>query len=82
MDITTIPLSELQTDPQGLLNECCNTGRPIVVELPDHRMVAIQSLEPGASDDSLVDDLLASNAAFRALVEKSKAGPRKDFRGK
>jgi hypothetical protein len=30
-------------------------------------------------DDTLVDDLLESNPAFRALVEKSKAGPSKPF---
>jgi hypothetical protein len=28
---------------------------------------------------SIVDELLASNAAFRALVAKSKASPRKPF---
>jgi hypothetical protein len=80
MDIMTIPLSQLQTDPQRLLSECCDTGRPLVVELPDHRFVAIQSIEP-SSDDSLVDILLESNADFRALVEKSKASPRRDFLG-
>jgi hypothetical protein len=79
MDIEMIPLSQLQTDPQSLLSECCDSGRPLVVELPDHRLVAIQSIEPGDSDDSLVNDLLASNAAFRALVAKSKASPRRDF---
>ena len=81
MDITMIPLSQLQTDPQGLLSECCDTGRPLVVELPDHRLVSIQSIEPGEANDSLVDDLLKSNAAFRALVEKSKSSPRKEFLG-
>lgn len=80
MDIELIPLSQLQADPQSLLNECCDTGRPIVVELPDHRLVSIQSIEPGETDDSLVSDLLESNAAFRALVEKSKASPRRDFK--
>jgi hypothetical protein len=79
MDIEMIPLSQLQTDPQNLLNECCDTGRPIVVKLPDHRLVAIQSIEPNDSDDSLVSDLLESNPSFRALVEKSKASPRKIF---
>ena len=58
MDIESIPLSQLQTDPQGLLSECCDTGRPLVVELPDHRLVAIQSIEPSDIDDSLVSDLL------------------------
>jgi len=74
-----IPLSQLQTDPQSLLSECCDSGRPIVVELPDHRLVAIQSIEPDDSNDTLVSDLLESNPTFRALVEKSKASPRKEF---
>jgi hypothetical protein len=79
MSIETIPLSQLQMNPQGLLSECCDTGRPIIVELPDHRFVSIQSIEPGDVDDSLVDDLIASNAMFRALIQRSKQSPRKDF---
>jgi hypothetical protein len=79
MDIELIPLSQLQTDPQTLLSECCDSGRPIVVELPDHRLVAIQSIEADDSNDTLVSDLLESNPSFRALVEKSKAGQRKKF---
>ena len=79
MDIEMIPLSQLQTDPQSLLRECCDSGRPIVVELPDHRLVAIQSIEPDDSNDSLVSDLLESNPSFRALVEKSKASSRREF---
>jgi hypothetical protein len=49
-----------------------------VVELPDNCLVAIQGLEPG-DDDDLVDRLLESNPSFRALVEKSKASPRRPF---
>ncbi len=37
-----------------------------------------QPLDPG-EDDSLIDELLESNAEFRALAAKSKAGPRKQF---
>jgi hypothetical protein len=73
-----IPLSRLEADPQGTLTECCESGEAFVVELPDHRFVAIQSLEP-TDDDSLASDLLESNAAFRALAAKSLAGPRKPF---
>jgi hypothetical protein len=51
----------------------------LVVELPDHRLVSIQSLEPDDSDDNLVSDLLANNPDFQELVEKSKASPRMDF---
>jgi hypothetical protein len=50
----------------------------MVVELPDHRLVAIQSLE-AAEDDDLINELLASHPAFREVVAKSKAGPRKPF---
>jgi hypothetical protein len=79
MDIELIPLSQLQTNPQAVLSGCCDSGRAIVVQLPDDRLVAIQSLEPGNEDDSLVNDLLESNADFRTLVEKSRKSPRKAF---
>jgi hypothetical protein len=78
MSIKLIPLSRLEADPRGTLNECLDSGEALVVELPDHRLVAIQGLEP-CEDDDLVDRLLASNPAFRALVEKSKASPRRPF---
>jgi hypothetical protein len=48
------------------------------LDMPDHRLLAIQSLDLG-EDDSLVDEVLASNPKFRALVAKSKASPRKPF---
>ena len=80
MGIKTIPLSRLEADPRGTLSECADSGQAVVVELPDQRFVAIQSLEP-AEDDSLVDELLATNAAFQALVAKSKASPRKPRTG-
>jgi hypothetical protein len=60
------------------LTECLDSGEALVVELPDHRLVSIQGLEPD-DDDDLVDRLLESNPAFRALVEKSKTSPRKPF---
>ena len=80
MGTRVIPLSQLEADPQGTLSECCRSGQALVVELPDHRLVAIQSLE-ATDDDSLVSDLLESNPAFRAMVAKSKASPRKPFGG-
>ena len=70
-----VPLSRLEADLRGTLNECLDSGQPLVVEMPDHRLVSIQALQ----DDSLVDELLESNPAFRALVEKSKASPRRPF---
>jgi hypothetical protein len=78
VDIKTIPLSRLETDLRGALNECADTGSVLVVELPDGRLIAIQSLDT-TEDDDLVNELLASNPAFRAMAAKSKAGPRKPF---
>jgi hypothetical protein len=78
MPIKTIPLSRLETDLQKTLNECAESGETLVVEMPDHRLLAIHSLDPD-EDDSLIDELLASNPKFQALVAKSKASPRKPF---
>jgi len=50
----------------------------VLVELPDHRLVALQPIQ-GNDTDSLIDELLASNTALQALLAKSKAGPRKPF---
>lgn len=78
MAIKTIPLSRLETDLKKTLNECAESGQTLVVELPDQRLLAIQSLDPN-EDDSLMDELLASNPKFQGLVAKSKASPRKPF---
>lgn len=74
----TIPLSRLEKDVAGTLNQCVDSGETVVIELPDHRLVAIHPVET-ADDESLVNDLLASNPEFQALVAKSKASPRKPF---
>ena len=79
MAIKTIPLSRLEADPLGTLNECANSGEAVVVALPDQRLVAIQPLDP-SEDDSLTSELLESNPEFQALAAKSKASPRKPFR--
>jgi hypothetical protein len=76
MRIKAIPLSRLEADVMGTLRECADSGSMLVVELPDQRLVAIQSLDP-TEDDDLVNELLESNPAFRDLVAKSKAGARK-----
>lgn len=78
MAIKTILLSRLETDLKKTLNECADSGQTLVVELPDQRLLAIQSLDPN-EDDSLMDELLASNPKFQRLVAKSKASPRKTF---
>ena len=78
MAIRTIPLSRLEADLKKTLNECAESGETVVVEMPDQRLLAIQSLD-AREDDSLIDELLASNSKFQALVAKSKASPRKPF---
>lgn len=78
MSIKLIPLSRLEADPGGILSDCLDSGESLVVELPDHRLVAIRGLEPD-EDDDLVDRLIATNPAFRERVRRSKAGPRKPF---
>jgi hypothetical protein len=78
MAIKTIPLSRLETDLEKTLNECAESGETVVVEMPNQLLLAIQSLEP-QEEDTLMDELLASNPKFQALVSKSKANPRKLF---
>jgi hypothetical protein len=78
MAIKTIPLSQLEADPKGTMNECADSGQALVIELPDHRLISVQPLG-GSEDDELVSELLQSNAAFQGLVAKSTASPRKPF---
>jgi hypothetical protein len=78
MAIKTIPLSRLETDLEKTLNECADSGETVVVEMPDQRLLAIQSLE-SQEDDALMDELLASDPKFQALVAMSKASPRRPF---
>jgi hypothetical protein len=78
MSIKTIPLSRLQDSLHATLNECADSGDTVVVELPDQRLVTIQSLD-AAEDDSLIDDLVQTNPKFRAMIARSKAGPRRPF---
>jgi hypothetical protein len=78
MAIKTIPLSRLEMDLAKTLNECAESGETVVVELPDQRLLSIQPLDPN-DDDTLIDELIASNPKFQALVTKSKATRRKPF---
>jgi hypothetical protein len=78
MAIKTIPLSRLEMDLRKTLDECADSGQTVVVEMPDHRLLAIQALDP-QEDDTLMDELLASNPKFQELVAKSKRSPRKPF---
>jgi hypothetical protein len=47
--------------------------------MPDQRLLTIQPLEP-QEDDNLIDELLAADPKFQALVAKSKSSPRKPFK--
>jgi hypothetical protein len=78
MAIKTIPLSRLESDLATTLNECAESGQTFIMELPNQHLVAIQSLD-ASEDDSLIDELLASDPKFRAMIARSKAGPRKPF---
>ena len=81
MPIKTIPLSTLEANLKETLNECADSGQAVVVELPDHRLIAIAAVD-SLKADALVDDLLQSNSAFQELVAKSKASPRRPFAAK
>ena len=74
MNTTVIPLSELQADPEGLLNRCLDSGNGLVVELPDRRRVRIEPFED-EEDDDLIDNLIEHNPKFRDLLTRSAAGP-------
>jgi hypothetical protein len=78
MAIKTIPLSRLETALQETLTDCAETGEAVVVEMPDNRLLVIQSLDPN-EDDDLIDELMITDPRFQALVAKSKASPRKSF---
>jgi len=79
MPIKTIPLSHLETNLTRTLTECSESGETVVVELPEGRLLAIHSLDPREDDDDLIDELLATNPRFKALLQKSKARARKSF---
>ena len=79
MAIKTIPLSQLEADPKGTMNRCADSGQTIVIELPDHRLLAVQPLDSTDENDDLVNELIETNPAFQALIAKSKASPRKPF---
>ena len=77
MAIKTIPLSRLEAELKKTLTDCAESGQTVFVEMPDQRLLVIQPLDP--EDDTLIDELVATNPKFQALVAKSKASPRKPF---
>jgi hypothetical protein len=78
MAIKTIPLSQLETDLNKTLDDCAESGETFVIEMPDQRLLTIQSLDSN-EDDALIDELIESNPRFQALLAKSKSQPRKPF---
>jgi hypothetical protein len=76
MDTKVIPLRDLQSDTEGYLQRCLETGESLIIQLPDSRFVAIQPLD---DDDDLVNELIEHNEAFRSLLAKSAASSRKPF---
>jgi hypothetical protein len=76
MDTKVIPLRDLQADPEGVLGRCYDSGQSFVIELPNRGLISIQPIQ---QDDDLVDDLIANNPEFRALLAKSLAGPREPY---
>ncbi len=76
MDTKVILLSDLQDDLVGVLRRCYDLGESLVIELPDRGLISIRPVDP---DDDLVNELIEENPAFRALLERSLAGPREPF---
>lgn len=79
MNTKVILLNELKSDADSLLKTCCDSGQSLVVELPDQRRVTIQPFE---EDDDLINNLIASNPDFQALLARSAKSPRKLFQPK
>ena len=79
MDTKVIRIEELEANLRGSLQKCYESSEPLFIELPDHGVVAIQPVD---EDDDLVNDLIAHNEAFRAMLARSAASPRKPFRPK
>ena len=56
-------------------------GRPVTMRRVARRAFMPETIprESSEDDDTLVDDLLASNSSFQSLVAKSKASERQPF---
>ncbi len=79
MSTKVIPMSRFEATAAATLVASADSGEAIVVELADGRLMAIQPLDPTDDDDTLVSDLIEHNPAFRALVARAKAEPRRPF---
>jgi hypothetical protein len=76
MTTKVISLDEFEQGLRSVLESCSESGQSVIVELPDHRRVSIQTWD---EDDDLIDRLLENNAEFREMAKKSFAGPRRPF---
>jgi hypothetical protein len=76
MSTKVVPLSDLEANPRAILTRCFDHDEALIVELPDRGLVSIRPVD---ADDDLVDNLIAHNPAFRALLERSLASPREPF---
>jgi hypothetical protein len=56
VSIKTIPLSQLEANPRRTLIECAESGDAFVIELPEQRFVAIQTIAAAEEDDSFTSD--------------------------
>lgn len=72
MTTKVMTLNDVPSKTEDFLRRCCDDGKSMVVELPDHRRVSVQIHD---DDDDLIDRLIEKNAAFRRLLEKSQASP-------
>lgn len=74
MAIKTIPLSRLETELEKTLTKCAESGDTLVVELPDQRLLSIQSLDVQAGEDSRMS-AVAPLLAVRAIEDQSPSAP-------
>ena len=76
MSTKVIPLSDLGKKAETYLKECARSGKPLIVELPDHVQLLVQR-RPTNDDDNLVNRLISGNREFREMLAKSaKSGTR------
>lgn len=73
---TVIPLSDLQSDAEGVPRRCDDPGHPRVAELPDWGVVWFRPVD---ADDDLINQLIEHNPAFREHLANSVASPGAPF---
>jgi hypothetical protein len=76
MDTKIVRLDEFRSSLDALVANCCDQGVPLIVELPDRRRISIQPMSEG---DDLIDDLIANDGKFQALLAASTKSGVKPF---